>query len=831
MNFYTNVTVRSGKILYRGIREGKRVLEKIQYSPTLFLYPKNNEETEYKTLDGRPLAPMKFDTIRECRDFISTYKDVQGFDIYGNSRFEHAFLSETFKNEVEFDQSLIQVDTIDIECKSDDGFPIPKHATQEITAITVHRHGKLHLFGIKAFVPHKDNVIYHKCIDERHLLISFLAFWSQSYPDIITGWNVQEFDLLYLFNRIRNVLNENEAKKLSPWNAVNERTKIVLFAGQPKTVEFVDIVGISTLDYLVLFKKLSPQAAQESYALDHIASVFLGEKKISYEEEYGNLTRLYEENPQLYYEYNIKDVELIEGLDKNQNLIRLALLLAYDAKCNYEDVFFQVRIWTQICHDFLFNKKKIVPPIINEIPTEDSTYEGAYVKEPKPGFKHDIISIDAESLYPSIIQCFNISPETFVRMDHVPSLEKLIDGEMSIEDDLTFCGNGARFRKDTQGFFVDLVDHYKVRRREAKNKMLEYETLKEKTKDKKYEALIETYDTRQNAMKVALNSLYGALGSKYFMFYDERLAKAITITGQYIIRRIEKHVNEYFNKLHTAEEPIEYCVYSDTDSIYMEMKPLLDKFFPNKMGLERIDVMNEMYKTTFDPKIKNISVETTTYLNAYRNNIIFKREIIGDKAIWTAKKRYIVNVWDKEGVRYDKPKMMIKGLEVKKSSTPKICKDKLNEAIKIIMNENEDSLIKFVKQFRLDWYKLQPEEIASPRSVKGLAKYRYAEKSVPIHVKGALVFNKTLADKKLTRTYEEIKDGNKIKFVYMKEPNPFGSHVLSFETKIPNEFEANLYIDYNTQFEKVFIEPLKTITAPIGWKTEKKISLLSKKKS
>lgn len=820
MNFYTSVVVKSGKVLFRGIKNGRRVMERIPYSPTIFILS-NNKNSEYKTLDGKPLEGLKFDSISEYREFVSNYDDTSNFELYGNNRLEHSFISDTFTDEISIDYNLIKTDYIDIEVDiTDTGFPLPKLAAQPITAITVFRNNEYHLFALKDYEKHRDDVVFHKCNDESHLLKEFLFFWQSDYPDIITGWNVQEFDILYLYNRIKNVLGEKEARRLSPWNLVNEKSKVVLFAGIPKDVEYVELIGISVLDYLVLFKKLSPSSSQESYALDHIGYVILGERKLSFE---GTLSDLYKNDPQKYYEYNIKDVELVHKLDKKQNLIRLAVMLSYDAKCNFEEVLFQVRMWTQICKDYLKNKKKIITPLKNEITSEDSTYEGAYVKEPIPGMKKDILSIDAESLYPSIIQCCNISPETLVRVDSI-NLQHLIEGKITADDDLILCGNGARFKKDKQGFFVDLVDHYKIRRKEAKAKMIEYEKLKEETKNKKYDDLIETYNTMQSSYKIALNSLYGAAGSKYFPFYDENLAKAITLTGQYILQYMEKIINKYLNKICETEDH-DFCIYEDTDSIYLQLTPIIDKFFKDKTDINRIDIMDKIYDSILDKKIINFSEETTKNINAFRNDIYFKREIIADVGIWTAKKRYILNVYDKEGVRYDKPKITVKGLEVKKSSTPQICKDYLNKAIETIINKKENDLVVYIKECREDYSKQTPENIAMPRSVQNVTKYQYAEKSIPIHVKGSLIYNAALEKYKLKNKYETIKNGTKIKFIYLKSPNPFGSHVISFPAILPKEFDIQKYIDYNLMFEKSFIEPIKIVTNPIGWKTEKKRSL------
>lgn len=663
-----------------------------------------------------------------------------------------------------------------------------------------------------------------------------MEFWTRFHPDVVSGWNIKFFDIPYLVNRITKLFDEAEAKKLSPWNKLSMRE--VMFMNRDH--QSYDMVGIAALDYIELYKKFT-YSQQESYRLDHIAHVELGEKKIDYS-EFENLHQLYKQDFQKFVEYNIKDVELVEKLEDKMKLIELALTLAYDNKVNYDDVFTQVRMWDAIVYNYLKRKNIVIPPMKRG--EKSSQYEGAYVKEPKPGLYNWVASFDLNSLYPHLIMQYNISMETILSpktFDMVldatakqVSVESLLnethDLEFLKERNLTVTPNGQFFKRNEQGVMPEIMDSmYKDRTRykklaiEAKKKI---ETvLDDKNQVTYLEKQIARYNNLQLAKKVTLNSAYGAMGNQYFRFFDIRIAEAITTSGQLSIRWIENKMNVYMNKLLKTKGE-DYVIASDTDSIYLNLGPLIDKLYPNVSDPNKvIQFMDKVCEQRLQPFIDKTYQDLADYVNAYQQRMEMKRESLADKAIWTAKKRYILNVYNNEGVQYAKPKLKIMGLEAVKSSTPSACRTKIKEAINIIMTKTEDDLHKFIQTFRKEFKAMPIEDISFPRSVNGLAEYGDAaqiyKKGSPIHVKGALVYNHFLRTLKLTKKYQLIQEGEKIKFVYLKQPNIFNNNTLAFLSGLPKQLDAEQYIDYDLQFQKSFLEPLDIILSSIDWHTEK----------
>jgi DNA polymerase elongation subunit (family B) len=529
-------------------------------------------------------------------------------------------------------------------------------------------------------------------------------------------------------------------------------------------------------------------------------------------------------------------------------LIELALTLAYDNKVNYDDVFTQVRMWDAIVYNYLLKKKIVIPQMKRG--SKSSQYEGAYVKDPILGMHEWVASFDLNSLYPHLIMQYNISMETLVEPsrynDNMRGLlqncninvESLLNQEVDTEIlkqlGVTLTPNGQLFKTGEQGVLPEIMDSmYKDRTRykklalEAKKKI---ETvLDDKNQVKYLENQISRYNNLQLAKKVTLNSAYGALGNQYFRFFDIRIAEGITTAGQLSIRWIEKKINEYMNNLLKTKDE-DYVIASDTDSIYLNMGPLIKKLYPDTSDTKKvIKFMNKVCDDKIQPFIDSSYQELADYVNAYQQRMEMKRESLADKAIWTAKKRYILNVHDSEGVAYAKPKLKIMGLEAVKSSTPSACRVKIKEAINIIMTQTQDDLHKFIEQFRNEFKELPVEDISFPRSVNGLTEYGDAanifKKGTPIHVKGALVYNHFLRELKLNKRYQEIQEGEKIKFVYLKQPNIFNNNTLAFISALPKKLGAEQYIDYDLQFEKSFLEPLDIILSAIDWQSEKIDSL------
>lgn len=844
MRFYTNVVVWGGKVLYRGIDDGRRITQKVDYHPSLFI--KSQRPTKYTTIHGEYVDRIRPGTIRECRDFVQQYDGVENFKIYGMQRYEYCFISDEFTDVVEWDFAKIKVANIDIEVGSESGFPDPESASEPLTAITVKINNKFTTFGCGTYNNTRDDVTYIKCNDEYDLIRKFVGFWQSDYPDIITGWNVHLFDVPYIVTRIRNLFGDSEVKKLSPWGVVTDRIAEI---GLNKKVKVYNLLGISTLDMMDLYKKFSPNGtSQESYRLDNIAHVELGERKLSYE-EYGSLHDLYKENYQKFIDYNIKDVDLVDRIDEQGKLIELALTLAYDSKCNYEDVYTQVRVWDVLCYNQLKSKNVVVPPL--ERREKDAAYAGAYVKDPIIGFHDWIASFDVNSEYPSVIMGSNISPETLVEPDdYSDSMHRIISSGVSVDslltrsidtsgladDDVCLTANGQFYRRGKQGFMPEMVERIFAERKAYKQSMIdaekELQAENDPSKKKEIKKKVLKYKNLQQAKKILLNSLYGACGSKFFRFFDIRNAIAITSTGQLTIRSIENALNSYLQKILKTEK--DYVIAVDTDSVYLNLSDLVDATINSdgKDGnTERvIAFMDKICESKIQPVIDSACRELGQYTNVFQQKIVMKREVLADKAIWTAKKRYIVNVHNSEGVQYAQPKKKVMGLELRKSSTPAYCKEKLMDAVNLIFSSDESTIQRFIEDVREDFKKQPLSETSSPRSVNGIVKYSdkqtiYGPKT-PLHVRGALMYNHMVDKLKLKNKYPPIQNGEKIKFCFLKEPNEIRSNVISFpQGGIPDEFGLARYVDYDTQFEKSFLDPLKIILEAIGWRAEKTASL------
>jgi DNA polymerase elongation subunit (family B) len=663
-------------------------------------------------------------------------------------------------------------------------------------------------------------------------------------PDVITGWNTKFFDIPYLVNRFRKILGEDLAKKLSPWNYITER-KTVINGRQLIAYTFV---GVESLDYIELYKWYAPGGkSQESYRLDNIANVEIGENKMSYDED-DNRHQLYRLNFQKFIEYNIKDVALILRMDEKLKLLELALTLAYDTKCNYEDVFAQTRMWDSMTYSYLLNKGIIVPP--REVQDKDAAFEGAYVKEVQVGAHDWVASFDLNSLYPHLMMQYNISPETLIEPeDYTPVMRSIMSQGVSVEkmlkksvnlDELehaTITPNGQFFRTDKVGFLPAMMEEMYEDRKKFKKLMLkaqqELENEKDASKEYEIEKRIARFNNLQLAKKVSLNSAYGALGSQYFRFYDLRMALGVTTAGQLSIRWIEAKINAYMNKI-LGTEDADYVIASDTDSIYLRLGELVNKVYGVdgvvKMPKQKvIEFMDRVCEDKIQPYIDKSYEELAQYVHAYKQKMQMKREGLSDKGVWTAKKRYILNVYNNEGVQYAEPKIKVMGLEMIKSSTPAVIRDKMKETIKLVMTGTEQQVQDFIKKFREDFKQLPAEEISFPRGLNGLRTYSHPvtlyTKGTPIHVRGAILYNHKLAELGLTKKYQPIQEGEKVKFTYLKLPNHFKEDVISFPSRIPKEFGLDDYINFDVQFDKAFLDPIKVILDCMDWSTEKTSSL------
>ncbi len=467
--FYTNVQLVGNQFLVRGYENGRSFTTRDEWKPTLYVPSK--QKSKFKSLNGKYLEPVVPGYVRDCREFYKKYDGVEGFEIYGNDRYIYQYISDNYPEErIDFDLTKIKVVTLDIEVASENGFPDVESCTEEILTITIQDYStkKIITWGIYPFKVSQENVKYIECGSEKQLLCNFIDYWMNNTPEIVTGWNIMLYDIPYIVGRLNRVLGEKLMKRMSLWGLVN--CQEIYIQGRKNTA--YDIGGLTQLDYLDLYKKFTYKA-QESYRLDYIAEVELGQKKLDHS-EYETFKDFYTQNWQKFVEYNIKDVELVDQLEDKMKLIELAVTMAYDAKVNFADVYSQVRMWDTIIYNYLKNKNIVIPPKENKQKSE--RYAGAYVKEPIPGKYDWVVSFDLNSLYPHLLMQFNISPETLVDERHpTVTVNKILNQELNFDEykDYAVCPNGAMYRKDVRGFLPELMEKMYDDRVIFKNKMIE----------------------------------------------------------------------------------------------------------------------------------------------------------------------------------------------------------------------------------------------------------------------------------------------------------------------------------------------------------------------
>ena len=834
---YTNVYTYGNDILEMYIENGERKRRKVRYEPTLYVSSK--KDTGYKTIHGDLVEPKTFDTIKIARDFIKTHKNIDNFPIYGIETFTYAYINDVYPDREFQGISQLNVLNLDIETESENGFPNPKIADQGILSVSMKLFGENHEFivlGLGDYVP-SQGTRYIKCADERAMLHKFVDVWQGLDPDVVTGWNVEQFDMTFLVNRIRRLLGQDMVKRLSPWGIVNGRSIPTLNGQKDDEPDVYEIVGITTLDYLNLYKKFT-YSQQESYKLDNIAHVELGDRKLDYS-DYDSLHQLYKEDYQRFMDYNVQDVALVERLDDKMKLVEQALTIAYDAGVNIIDSLTSVRMWDIIIHNFLMKDKIVVPPKIDDT-FKDSKIEGAYVKDPQVGLHDWVVSFDLNSLYPHLIMQYNISPEMYAgQIDIVPTIDEILDGaynnpkyrSLMETNNVTIGGSGAMFRTTEQGFLPKLMQSMYNDRVVWKKRMIKAKQAYQENPTKDLSNEIARCNNMQMAKKIQLNSAYGALANKYFRYFDTRYAESITLSGQLSIRWMEKEINKYLNKkLDTIGE--DYVVAVDTDSLYLVLSALVDRMYPAGADTERVvEFLDKACAEILEPFIAKSYNQLAVYVNAFDQKMVMKREAIANKGIWTGKKRYILNMYDLEGVRFAEPTLKIMGLEAIKSSTPAKIKGYIKEAFKIMMNRGEEDLRAYIRSVESEFKTLEYEEVAFPRGCNNLHKWKsktdiYA-KGTPIHVRGALVYNNMLEELNLTNKFETVNDGDKIKFCYLKMPNPARENVISVPSNMPRQLGLTDYIDYDKQFQKSLKDPLEVICSAIGWELEKRATLES----
>lgn len=820
MKFYTYAQQMGNRIFYRGYINGRRVTEKVEFSPTLFVTSK--KKTDYRTLFNEYVEPMHFTDIRDAKDFAKRYEDVDGFKVYGMTNYQYQFLSNEFPGEIEYNLNDLQIESVDIEVASEDGFPDPVLANEEILLISMANKVSRRniVFGTRSYDREAgDKFEFRLFTNEAAMLREFILFWQANCPDILTGWNVDGYDVPYLVNRINKILGEEWVRKLSPFGMVNDRT----LNKMGHDVVMWDIVGVVTLDYLDLYKKFT-YSSQESYALGHIGTVELGIGKHDIE---GSFKDAYTNHWHDFVRYNAHDADLVLQLDDKLKFIEVVLTIAFLAKCNLKDVFGPVKTWDIFIYNYLKSKNIVIPPQGRK---HGGEFEGAWVKEPVPGMYGWTMSFDFASLYPSIIRQWNMSPETLIGMQPGVNVDTFMDNNVESTEPLnaTLAANGAMFKKDVYGIIPEVVKVVIDGRKIAKKEMLKLEQEYNKSKNEDLVTKIAALNGKQMAFKILANALYGALSNAGFRYYDLRIAEAITITGQASDRHVEKTLNTYMNSA-LKTEGVDYVIAGDTDSVYLNVDPLVRKVVPDPTDTNNVvQFLDKVGKTKFQEQLNKSIDYIYNVGNCYERIMDMKREAIASRAIWTAKKRYAMMVHNSEGVDYSPYKMKVMGMDIIKSSTPLSIRKKLKEALVVIFEKDQAALHEYVGKLYADFINMPVEYISFPRSVTDITKWTDSrtiyKPSTPIHVRGSLLYNKFNKDNK---EIAQIRNGDKIKFIYLKVPNPIRENVVAFPSYgvLPESMGLHKYVDYDKMWESVFIAPLKGICTAIGWTPEKKASL------
>jgi DNA polymerase elongation subunit (family B) len=837
MTVYTYVSQRGNYILSRGYHaNGSRFNRKDEFQPTLFIDSnKNKKTTEWSDLWGKPLYEIKPGGIRDCKEFIERYKEVDGFKVHGMMDWKAQYISEKFPTELKPDMTKTRIWFLDIETTVGDAFPDPKLADQEILLISVYDNvlDRYVLYTSRKFNRTKmDKIILENGIDplkvvvslnkgEHHLLKSFVTDWATAQPDAYTGWKIETFDTPYIIRRIIRVLGEAFVERLSPWGSVRER----FIKKNDEEILTYDIDGVAQLDYYVVMRKFT-YGDRESWKLGEVAQDELGQTKLEFD---CTFKEAYANQWDKFGAYNLIDAHLVFRLECKMKLLELIYTIAYMAKINPNEVFSPIRTWDSIIYNHLRSKKIVVPA--QKRNKLEGQIAGGYVKDPQLGKHEWVVTVDLASLYPHIMMNTNISPETltdqFVHVSTEELLSKSKDLSFLKEYNVALAGNGCTFDRSKRGFVPEMIDTMYKLRSTTKKQMLKLEQEYEISKDSSLEGQIASLNAKQMAVKILMNSLFGAMASPYFRFFDNRLAEGITLTGQLGIQWAGQDINKFLNKANGTTD-VDYIIYTDTDSAMVSLKAVVEKHKPNASTEGRIQFMLKFGNDVLQKVINKSYDDMKDYLNSYEQKFIMKVEKICDTGIWVSKKKYALNVHNSEGVQYKEPKIKVTGLEVVRSSTPMIIRENLKSALKQILYGNEKSVRKFVLDYKSGFKTESVEHIAFPRGVNGLKLYSgspvYA-KGCPIHVRASLLYNHYVKKLGLSDKYELIGEGNKMKFVYLKTPNPIRENIIGFIDKLPPEFGLHQYIDYDTMFEKVYTDPLETIIKTLGWSLEDHASL------
>ncbi len=852
--FYLNCEAKGNNILLTYSQDGQTKYHKVtDYKPELFV--KTHNKTNYKDLiTGQNLMRKTYSNLWEAGKAIRDARDNSDYSLYGNRKFNYSFLNENFTNmEDSYDEKLIRGFLLDIECPAERGFPDSSLAEWPINLLTIRDSltEKYNVWGLGEYDAKKyldkllesgvseDDIIYHQFTEETDLLESFLSYWENNYPQYVSGWNSSTFDIPYIYNRLQRMgFNCN---RLSPWNSCRIRD----FEDKGREYQKVYITGIADLDYLDLYKK-NRFITRPSYKLDYISEIELGVKKVDYSDIAPDLKTLWKVDWDIYTTYNIIDVALLQKLEEKLGFLSITFAVAYYAGINYGDVSSPVATWENIFYRELIKDGIILPPKKDNMKVK---FEGGYVKFPQKGKHRWVCSFDLASLYPHLIMQYNISPETlmryFVTNVDVDIMSKGVEFER--KEDVVVCPTGNTFTKKFKGMMPKQMLKLYLERNAIKSKMLEHKKDLESLKinsnnvelfrkydmvDKKVPELMEHIkkciartNGGQMVRKILLNSLYGALGEVNFCMYDVRLAESVTKSGQLSIRWIDRVINEHLNKAFNTN--VDYVIYCDTDSVYVNLEKVVEKMgYLDKPTEEVVEMLDNFCKSKMEPLIAKGYDDLAEYTNAFEQKMFMDREVISDNSVFCAKKRYMMSVWNNEGVAYSEPNIKIMGLDVVKSSTPQVVKDAMSPTLEKILNSTEEDVQEFIKDFREKYKKFEPEQIAKPCKISSMEeKYcksdgSFIDGNVYYISKAAIHYNRMLKKCEVEDKYEKIYAGDNVKYALLKFPNSLNHKDIAFPDKLPPEFRLNDKLDYSTMFYKHYLKPMEDVLSICGWTSE-----------
>ena len=817
--------------LFTWDKDGKRIKVITSYDPYLMVEGKG----DFESIFGTKLVKKSFRTQYDRFKYV---KDTGIKRVFENHPATQQYLIDTFwqvNEKPEFSQNPIKVLFLDIETYSPDEFPQPSNPTHTVNVITVfdslNRH--YYTFGLKDFENKDDDVTYIKCASERELFQKFVEYVETDYPDIMSGWNSEFFDLPYILNRCTRILGEEWTNRLSPSGKVYSRSIRGQF-GQEQMRWYVE--GVSLIDYLDVYKRFSV-GVKESYKLDAIGESELGEKKV----DFGNmnLATLADNDWQTFVEYNIQDVRLLTKLEDKLKYTELIKMLAYVGLTSFEAAMGSLSVINGATAVRARQRNQFVPSFIRNEDTGKNP--GAYVGEPLKGFQENIISFDANSLYPNVMISLNMSPETKVGKiedkNNTDIVIRHVNGQVfniSHQKFVEFCKKeeiaiskaNVLFTQKRKGVMPEILDYYYGKRVEIKKELQKYRQEYSKNKTQKLKFIIDQLDAKQLCIKVFINSIYGYFGNKNAPFGDDDIASSITLTGQSVIKTSNELLKKYIKqKTNIDDEKIlnNCIVYNDTDSSYISVKPLVSA------GLSFTDESGKLTKEFYD-EVQNIEdflndeikVWGAKALNSKDCRFVFKREMIADVGIFLQKKRYVIHVLDDEGIPMDKYKYT--GVEVVRSTMPDAIKPHVKNIIETMLktqsiSETNKALDTTYKIFK----DLPVEDITFVSGLKGYEKYAAqcdgwkTAKGMPIHVKAAYYHNMILKRLGIENKYETISSGDKVRYFYVQQPNPYNLSCIAYKYYYPEEFKKIFHADVDKMFEKNLYVVIERFYENVNW--------------